>query len=204
MDEGLNKVYEDIVKNEFPGFVQMLERCMNFERWGFKQTFYGLAPEFVPSVIYDSESCRVRFLWYRADPRDGYPTLDIKYGRLHASNHKRFITWNGQWCYCWHDIKMVLNFLDGLHPHEAVKMQNKWPRVIDQFIQSNKGRTWSEIEWTARTHAAVWEHYENRLFDLFDLRHSDLWEQFARFIKEFYRLDPGVLNPSAPWPEKIC
>jgi hypothetical protein len=204
MDSGINKEYQKIVDNEFPEFIKLLERCMNFDRWGFKQTFYGVAEEFAPSVIYDSESCRVRFMWIPADPRDGYTTLGIKYGRLHASNHHRFISWKGKQCHCWHKKDSVLSFLDGLSPEEAVDRRREISPFVDQFAQSNKGHSWSQVEWTARLHSAVWEHYGSQLFELFDLHRPDLWEQYTLFVEEFYRLKPRAFNPSAPPPENIC
>lgn len=204
MDSGINKEYQKIVENEFPEFIKLLERCMSFDRWGFKQTFYGTAQEFAPSVIYDSQSCRVRFLWLTADPRDGYTTLDIKYGRLHASNHQRFMLWNSKKCHCWHNIDLALSFLEGFSPQEAVEKSREISSFVDQFAQINKEHSWSEIEWSARFHSAIWDHYGTRLFDLFDVRHSDSWEQYTNFINEFYRLKPRAFNPSAPPPENIC
>ncbi len=163
MNDGINSSYKKIVEQEFPGFVQTLESCMSFGKRGFRQTFYVMAPEFAPSLIYDSDSCRVRFIWLRGDIRDGgYPTMSVRYGRLHASDNHRFILWNEQLSHC------------------------------------------SHIEWTARTHAAVWEYYGNRLFGLFDLRYLDLFDQYMLFIKQFYKLNPGPIDPSQPWPERIC
>src|SRR5258706_3149015 len=205
MNDGINSSYKKIVEQEFPGFVQTLESCMSFGKRGFRQTFYVMAPEFAPSLIYDSDSCRVRFIWLRGDIRDGgYPTMSVRYGRLHALDNHRFILWNEQLSHCWHRIDLALNFLDGMTPQEAVEKRNEWPTVMDQFIQANKGHNWSHIEWTARTHAAVWEYYGNRLFGLFDLRYLDLFDQYMLFIKQFYKLNPGPIDPSQPWSERIC
>jgi len=204
MNDEVRDAYQKIIEKEFPNFVQILETCVDFRKWGFKQTFYGIAEEFAPSIIYDSASCRVRFEWNRGEPKDGYNILRIRYGRLHAPDDRRFIIWNGRLSHCWHQLNLALNFLDGLSPNEAVERQNKWPYVIDQFIQANKGRTWSEMEWTARAHATVWEHYGHSLFHLFDLHYPDTWEQFAYFVKEFYRLNPGAHDPNEPFPELVC
>jgi hypothetical protein len=188
----------------FPEFIQMLKGCMNFDRWGFKQTFYGTTTDFSPSVIYSSEKCRVMFLWHKGDVRDGYATITIRYARLHATVNHKFMLWNGQKFHCWHYVDLALSFLDDLSPHEAVEKQSKWPNVMQQFIELNKKQNFSQVEWKARMHAFVWEHYGNRLFDLFDLRRPDLWEQYKLFVREYYRLDPGVFNPNSPPPENIC
>jgi hypothetical protein len=200
------KSLQKIVENEFPELINLLERHMNFDRWGFKQTFYGLSQDFPPSIIYDSKSCRVRFIWLPADVRDGPDSsaLDVRYGRLHASNQQRFMVWNGHNCHSWHSSNIIINFLDGLSPMEAVKKKFKIPPIKDQFIQRNKEYVGSNVEWGVRECAFIWEHYGKRLFDLFDLRSPELWEQYALFIKEFYKLDPGVFNPNSPPPENIC
>jgi hypothetical protein len=196
--------YQKIVEQEFPGLVKLLETRIDFKKWGFRQTFYGIAQEFAPSVIYDSQSCRVRFVWQIADHLDG-PTLNIMYGRLHAPNHQRFMFWNGSYCHCWHNhlVDNVLSFLDGFSPQEAVE-KNFEVSYFNQFAQQNKGHQWSHIEWTIRLHSSIWEHYGDRLFDLFDLHRPDLWEQYMFFVAEFYRLKPPAHNPSAPPPESIC
>ena len=62
MDEHWKKVCEDIVKNEFPEFIQMLQRNVDFNRWGFTRVFSGVGP-FGSIVIYESEACRVMFIW---------------------------------------------------------------------------------------------------------------------------------------------
>jgi hypothetical protein len=204
MDSGINDAYKQIVENEFPKFINFLERVMKLNHWGFKQTFYGVAQEFAPSIIYDLNGCRVRFLWYPADPRDGYPTLGIKYGRAHASDNERFIMWNGELCHCWHRVDLVLHYLDGLSPKEAAEKRFEVPPVKDQFIQLNKDHTWSSIEWTARQEVFVWEHYEHRLFDLFDLHHPNLWKQYTLFIRDLFKLIPQNYKLSSPPPENIC
>jgi hypothetical protein len=204
MNEGMSDSYKKIVEREFPGFVQTLESCIDFKKWGFKQTFYGVAPEFAPSLIYNSDSCRARFVWIRGDERDGgYPTMHIKYGRLHASDNHRFILWDGQLSHCWHRIDHALIFLDGIPSQETVGKRFMIPYIKEKFQQLNKGQTWSMIEWLARQEAFIWDHYGSRLFNLFDLRHLEIWEQFVSFIDEFYKLNPGTYS-STPLPERIC
>jgi len=202
MNKKTRDYYREVVERELPAFIQILESCLDFDKWGFKRSFYGLAPELSPCVIYDSDSCRVKFCWAPGDMRDE-SYMHVWYGRLHASDDELFILWNGYPSHCWHAINKILNFLDGLSPQEAVEKRNKRPVVMEQFIQANKGDNWSEVEWTARLHAAVWEHYGNRLFDLLDLHHSELWDQYTSFTRNFYELNPGV-NLNEPLPERIC
>jgi hypothetical protein len=206
MQSGINESFKRLAEEKLPGLVQTLESCMNFEKWGFEQSFYGLAEEFAPSVIYDSNKCRVRFAWLPADIRDGpdSATLYIVYGRLHASNQQRFMMWNGRKCHCWHKSNMMIKFLDGLSPQEAVTKRFKSEPIREQFSELNKGHKWSNVEWAARQDSFLWKHYGNRLFDLLDLRHPELWEQYVLFVKKFYQLDPGLFNPSQPGPELIC
>ena len=33
--------------------------------------------------------------------------------------------------------------------------------------------------------AMIWEHYEQRFFELFDLRRPDLWDDYIGFLKEY-------------------
>jgi hypothetical protein len=35
-------------------------------------------------------------------------------------------------------------------------------------------------------HAAIWEQYGMRLFELFDLRRPDLWEQYRTWLRARY------------------
>lgn len=206
MQSGINEAYKKLAEEKLSELVQLLETCMNFEKWGFTQSFYGLAEEFVPSVIYNSDKCRIRFGWIPADMRDGpdSATLYIRYGRLHASNQKRFMIWNGINCHCWHALHDTFGFLDGLSPQEAVDKSRDVSRFVDEFARLNKGHGWSNIEWSARLHSATWENYGNRLFDLFDLRRPDLWEQYRQFLVEFYGLKPFHHDPSAPLRENVC
>jgi hypothetical protein len=206
MQSGINDSYKKLAEAKLPGLVQLLESCMSFEKWGFLQSFYGLAEEFAPSVIYDSSQCRVRFVWLPADIRDGpdSATLNILYGRSHASNQQRLMIWNGQICHCWHNLYNTLWFLDGLSPQEAIEKSRDASPVVHQFAQRNKGHSWTHIEWGAKLEAAIWEHYGTRLFDLFDVHRPDLWEKYKQSLTEFYNLRLYFHNPSSPPRENIC
>jgi hypothetical protein len=204
MDEKLIMKFKNIVTNEFPAFAQMLGRCLNFDRWGFGQTFCGITPEFAPSLIYDSKYCRVRFLWYVPDRYELHETISILYGRQHASNDHWIITYNDEKCYCWHDLKNILNFLDGLSPQEASERAFKRSIFMEEFESLNLGNDWSQSEWLVRMHAAIWEHYGQHLFDLLDLSHPALWEQYVYFIKEYYKLNLDPIVPGRPCSGCVC
>lgn len=203
MDDMLRKVLEDEVKREFPGFIQMLERNMDFKRWGFQQTFLGVTRQFPPSVIYDSSHCRVRFLWSEPDVRDA-PTIYIRYGRLHAPTDQRYILWSGQQCYCWHDPRMAFQFLDGSSPQDAVYNRFKWPRNLERTHQSITGKGLSQPERQSKMHSASWDYYGERLFSLYDFPHPELWDKYTQFMKNCYEIkqfsdDHGYLEG-----HKIC
>jgi hypothetical protein len=173
----------------------LAERFLPFDSWGFGQSDRIITS--FPCVAYDSEWCRLQLTWGGWDPYAGY-TMSIYYGRLHAPIDKAVILWNGQECYCWHQVNEALNFLDGLSPQEAVNqlhVHGQWPSVMEQFRQSEigKGLERNQPEWIIRMHASVWEHYGRRLFELFDLRHPELWEQFRQFLKEFYEAKGTIL-----------
>ena len=60
-----------------------------------------------------------------------------------------------------------------------------------------------QLEWTAEMHKAIWQYYGNRLFELFDLRRPDLWQQYREFLKEVY--DIKGRNPAIkPAMDKVC
>ena len=162
---------------------------MNFSRWGFQRAFLGIAEQFTPSVIYDSDRCRVRFHWSEPDVRD-VPTIYIRYGRLHAPTDQRYILWNGQQCYCWHDPRMAFQFLDGSSPQDAVNNRFKWPRNLERIHQSITGKGLSQPERQLRMHSASWDYYGERLFSLYDFHHPELWDKYSQFMKKCYEIKP--------------
>jgi len=203
MDEQRKKILDEVVKNEFPGFIQMLERNLDFNRWGFRRIFSGVG-KYSPIVVYASDFCRVRFSWQIPDIRDETATIQIYYGRSHAPIDEDLITWNGQKCWCWHDVRKVLCFLDGVSPSEAASDQLGQPKIMEQFRNSSIRKGWTQPEYLAKMHATIWEHYGQGLFDLFDLRQPFLWEQYDRFVAEYQRFDPGFSSSRFPNQDKVC
>ncbi len=204
MDEQEKKRLDSIVKTEFPGLIQMLEQNLDFERWGFKRAFSGVG-QFTPIIIYESQACRVMFSWHEPQHlHDSDAAIKLYYGRLHAPNDEEIITWKDQKCYCWHDVNKALYFLDGLSATEAVKNKFGLPKVMKQFRESTNKTGLTQLERTAKMHAAIWEHYGQRLFDLLDLRQPSLWEEYSRFVAEYRRLDPDYSAFSKPARDKVC
>jgi len=203
MDEHRKKVCDEVVQNQFPEFIQILKQNLDFNRWGFTNVFSGVG-QFSPIVIFSSETCRVMFAWELPDVRDGIVIIHVYYGRSHAPNDEEIISWNGQRCYCWHNVEKALYFLDGLSPNETIKNKFKSPKVVEQFKESSLNKNWTQQEYKAKMHAAIWNHYGNRLFDLFDLHQPSLWEQYSEFIKECERLEPRFSLSGYPTRDKIC
>ncbi len=198
-------------KKQLKSLVDLLESILDFNRWGFHQSYTFVSAKSLPCVIYNSEWCRVQFSMSGGDQYYGNE-LSVYYGRLHAPDDEAFIIWNGEKCNCWHHVNDALDFLDGLSPQEAVdelRVKKQMPRVIEQFRQTDYAKELRQghiPEWQARLHAAIWEHYGQRLFELFDLRRPDLWAEFTGFVKEYYRIQNQKPASWFPYPpeDKIC
>jgi hypothetical protein len=178
-------IYDDVVKTKFPPLIQMLESRLDFKRWGFEFIYAGVLPQFPPCIFYRSEQCQVRFRWEHDRPYEE-PLIYISYGRLHAPLDQTTMLCNGERCHCWHSIELVLNFLDGLAPTDTHNREFIVPRIMKVFRDSNKGKGWNHREFTVRNHAHIWEHYGQRIFDLFDLRYPVLWKKYSGFLHEYY------------------
>ena len=117
--------------------------------------------------------------------------------------------WRGEKCRGWHNISEPVRFLDGLSPLEAAEqtnIQKKSPHVIESFEQSEIGKKLLH-EYPPKAvlvmHATIWEHYGQRLFELFDLRRPDLWDKYRVFVREYYRLI-GMKSSWGPPYENVC
>jgi hypothetical protein len=92
--------------------------------------------------------------------------------------------WNGEKRRCWHQVEMAISFLDGFSPAYANESNFPTPPIVRDFSQSHKGL--GQKEYIVRKHAYIWEHYGQRLFDVFDLRRPELWSEYEKFLKEYY------------------
>jgi hypothetical protein len=173
---------------------------LNLDARGFKESFRS--PN-LGKIIYDSEWCRLSLIWGGWDYATGN-NVHIRYGRLHAPNEQVTMIWKGEECRCWHDFSHALHFLDGRSPFEATKL-NYSHSITDPFYKEEFRQQFpsSQPEWLAQMQATIWQHYGTRLFELFDLRRPDLWEQYRQFLKEFY--DIKGRNPAIEPPlDKVC
>jgi hypothetical protein len=176
--------------NDFPALIQAVTHHLDFTRWGFKIVYEGVlleSPHAVPGIILQSEYCKVRIRTFR-DRTYEEPEVYVCYGRLHALHEQHVMTWNGEKCYCWHEIDRVLEFLDGLSPQDAFNKRFTRPAFVLEFYEANKDKKWAHPEYMAKMHSAIWKHYGLRLFKVFDLRYPALWQEYTEFLSKYYGL----------------
>jgi hypothetical protein len=174
---------------------------LDVDTWGFKESYQSITAH--PRLIFDSDRCRISFVWGGWDTSVGN-SIHIRYGRLHASNEKVTLVWNGEECRCWHDFDYVLHFLDGQTPMDAARLDYSHS-ITDPFYEEEFRHKFHrrQPEWLAHMHATIWRHYGKRFFELFDLRRPDLWEKYRQFLKEAYDIkgrSPRIKPPL----DKVC
>ena len=198
-----DKEIEHVINVEFPWYIDLIEECFKFKEWGFHKHYSGSVPNAMPIIVYESSQCRIRFTWEISTSYRDPEFMRIQYGRLHAPNDKDVIEWNNGKCYCWHDVRLALLFLDGLTPQEANKEGT--PVLMRDYYEIAKNKGWRSAELQARLHASLWIHYKQRLFDIFDLRSPDVWNQYANYVKEYYGQFPiKASNSDRPPLYQIC
>jgi hypothetical protein len=206
--------WEERWKKECPSFIEMLEHVLDFKTWGFRLAYTHIYPiGHPPYVIYDSEKCRVKFALMPGDRYQSGFDMSVYYGRSHAPNVGDIITWNGEECWSWHRVNEAINFLDGLSPQQAVdqaKVKRQWwPDVPWQFLQTEVAKKLMingdfTPELWVNMQKVIWTHYGERLFDIFDVRHPDLWEQYVLFAREYYRIRGRPSSKNFPAEGNIC
>jgi len=82
---------------------------------------------------------------------------------------------------CWHNIDTVINYFDGLSPQE-VELTLSLRGIVQDFHQSNIER-YEQEEYVAKLTSHIWNQYGQRIFDLFDVCQTELWNQYADFTK---------------------
>ena len=184
---------------------RLAQSFLPLKQWGFIESYRSKKDE---RLIHTSQWCRVKFVWSGWEIDSGN-TISIYYGRLHAPDDKIRVIWNGEECHCWHSLMgtgAVLDFLDGLTSQESA-VRNNFPPIIEQFRHSEVWQNLSgkrrEPELAIKMHAAVWNHYKIRLFELFDLRRPDLWEKYRHFMKDLYDIKGRSPNIK-PSLDKVC
>jgi hypothetical protein len=180
--------------------LRLVDNDSKLATWGFKENYRSIIDK---RLIYDSEWCRMKFVWGGWDYGSGN-SISVYYGRLHAPNEKTTLIWNGEECHAWHEFEYVLHFLDGRSPTETSELDTSHSLTDkyydDEFSQKFDRR---QPEWLMQMHMEVWDHYGERLFELFDLRQPQLWEQYRKFLKEFYDIK-GRLPFIKPAMDKVC
>jgi hypothetical protein len=179
---------------------RVAQSFLDLDLWGFKESYRSAKSA---EVIYDSEWCRISFIWGGWDPMGGN-NINIRYGRLHAPTEKAVMVWNGEECHSWHRVEYGLHFLDGRTASDAARLRYSHS-ITSPFYEEEFRHKFSrrQPEWLVHMHATIWQHYGKRLFELFDLRRPDLWEQYRHFLTEVYDIagrSPAIRPPL----DKVC
>jgi hypothetical protein len=179
---------------------RIAQGIMILDSWGFKESYISAR---LGRIIYNSEFCRLSLVWGGWDYGGGN-SIHIYYGRLHAPSEMATMSWNGEECHCWHDIDYALHFLDKRTPGDAAALSYSHPLMnsfYDEEFRKNYDRR--QPEWLAKMHLAIWQFYGKRLFELFDLRQPDLWQQYRQFLKGVYDIE-GRIPAIKPSLDKVC
>jgi len=160
---------------------------LNLSKRGFRVSFQA---EESTKVIFNSEWCRLKVSQRHPSPNIKDDELHVLYGRLHAPNEEAYMMLNGEKHHCWHRTDLLcLFFLDGYSPYDVESEFDSVP-LIKKYRESEEGsrlRQEYTSEYLFRVEALIWEQYDQRLFDLFDVRHLDLWDAYRDFLEKFYK-----------------
>lgn len=186
----------------------LAQTYLSLDRWAFQESarLTELSNQKTPAVIYASPLCRIQIKfdeWVPAHQSVDY-AIRIYYGRSHAPDHINTMIWNGEECWCWHLVSKELHFLDKKTPEYTVKNLHSHD-LLKKYRETMQSRDlrYKQVEWEIRKHAFIWEHYAPRLFELFDLRRPDLWEQYREFLKQVYDIKGRSPNIKPPL-DKVC
>jgi hypothetical protein len=153
--------------------------------FGFKKSYQYFRSYFDAYLIFDSPQCRIRLYWYGWERESGN-SMSIVYGRLHAPNEGGSVEIDGKEYDVWHFVDPVLMFLDNFPPqHIYIASHPK----IEAFYQKEENMSLKDRRFpifVLKLHAFIWSEYAPRLFDVFDLRRPDLWEQYRAWLKACY------------------
>jgi|GEM_PF-921082 len=178
-------VVEDFVNKTFSESIKKIEKDINLNYWGFKMIDLHLYPKHMPRAIFQSKKCIVDFRWYQ-ERYYTEPFIHTTYARLHAPLDSEFMIWNGEKCDCWHSVFHLLRFLDDLPPPQTSLSDYEAPFIYQEFKKHQNKEESYFGEYVAKTTLLTWNHYGDRLFNLLDLQHPELWEKYSLFLKEFY------------------
>jgi len=167
-------------------FPDYLATFLDFAKWGFKVTY--ISPD-RKTLIYDSPSSRLKSSLRIEREAD---EISVKHGRKHAPNEGHIIEWEGEKCVAWHNIRYlhVPEFMDGLTARDVFERtlaQVESP-AMTEFMKTQLGPRLPYPASGLAYDQFLWERYGTKLFDLFDIRRADLWEDFQRFVSDYYAL----------------
>lgn len=186
--------------NPIVEMTRIADDFLNLAGRGFKVSFLSEKPG---KLIYDSQWCRISLIWGGWEQAGGN-SMHIHYGRLHAPSEKITMLWQGEECRCWHRVEHALHFLDRRTPAEAASLDVSHPTTSPfyktEITQKFRRR---QPEWIAEMHLAIWRQYGQPLFDLFDLRQPQLWQQYRQFLQEVYDISGRKPRPGPPM-DKVC
>ena len=187
-DSNKPETLEEVTK----ALLQLVEENLEIKRWSFDLVFSKFIKPNNFKLIYNSEWCRVKFMFSRMH----FPESDkllVEYGRLHAPDEEPFMVWEDERCRCWHSVLDPLRFLDlklAVPGDDLSQTDNQLPFVVKDFRKSKLSKKLMNEyppKATLALQSALWSHYGESLFELFDLRQPDLWEEYRQFLKEYYR-----------------
>jgi hypothetical protein len=179
---------DDVKAYRMQEATKLITRILPLQEWGFIPTAKYFDNNTHPTMIYDSESCRVKIL-YEALGRYEDHTMMVHYGRLDVPDKASIIVYGrlqSDYHLLWHNVFYAMDFLEGLTPQEA--KTRKHTRLVPEFEQSDDARAIRyQPERDLVFHRKIWQTYGSRLFSVFDSRQKELWEQYSTFVKDYWR-----------------
>ncbi len=169
--------------------VRLNEHVLPLKKWGFKESARYFYNNLYPTLIYDSNKCRVYIYHDTVGRKHEYGTT-IYYGSLGVPNSADLLIRDQDDKnprLLWHSPRLLLCFIDGLSPQNA--RQEKEPRRIRELRQSE---TIQKIKYLPERRLAeekaIWEMYGQRLFGLFDAKNIKLWKEYLAFRKAYWQV----------------
>ncbi len=168
-------------------FIDCVEEDLSPEKWGFNKNIRLPNDSQGLTVIYGSELCRIKFVLGGSYYGPVFASF-VYYGRLHAPDDKQYIKQGNEICRYWHAdvIRLMLPFLEGMSPKQLGEGPNEIFQTLERALNIEHPST-DEIEYPLKLHAAVWERYGKKLFEIFDMRNPELWEKYCNFSNEYWK-----------------
>ncbi len=199
---------DERIRKEREELIERVQKHLPIEKWDFTLSY--VSPD-SNEIIFDSEWCRFSvYLYGGRYPIPSEEELRIRYGRLHAPDIYPYMVWGGEKCHCWHRSPELFFFLEGYSPKDIVDKNWEFVPAIRQNWSSEEEtdlRRRHHSEFVLKLEALLWERHGQHLFELFDLRCPELWEQYRQFLKETYNnknwqpqpLRKGQTSKPLPW-----